>query len=57
MKCYVCMMTHGMAKDSVGVCRFCQVGLCLDHWIEATEATQGGIHYTCNHSLAVKGPS
>ena len=57
MKCYICITKDGLVRDSVGVCKFCQVGLCLDHFIEVANVTQGGIRYTCNHALAAERPS
>lgn len=51
MKCYICGVKEGVVRDTVGVCRFCNVGLCLDHFIQAANVTQGGMRYTCDHSL------
>ena len=51
MKCYVCLMEVGASKEMVGLCTACGVALCAGHFTGAGSATQGGMHYTCNHSF------
>jgi len=50
MICYVCAQ---MAEErpAVGLCRHCQIGLCLDHLAEAQNHNRGGMHLSCNHKL------
>ena len=52
MKCYLCSTQEGIATEAVATCRFCGVALCVRHHIEAVETTQGGMRYTCNHTVA-----
>jgi len=50
MNCYVCLTDVGVAKEMAGLCRFCGVAVCAGHFTEVAGPTQGGMHYTCNHS-------
>jgi hypothetical protein len=51
MICYVCAQM-GQERPATGLCRHCQVGLCLDHLTEAQNHNRGGMHLACNHELA-----
>jgi hypothetical protein len=50
MNCFECAKVND-SVPSVGICRHCGVGLCLDHLIEAHEYTVGGTHYACPHEI------
>lgn len=50
MNCYVCRR-EGRTEPAVALCRYCWVGLCLNHLAEAQEHTTGGMHYDCPHQL------
>lgn len=48
MNCYVCA-GEGREQAAVGLCRHCQVALCMDHLAEARTHGRGGMHVTCSH--------
>ena len=50
MNCFECAKAND-AVAAVGVCRHCNVGLCLDHLIEASEYRVGGTIFGCAHEI------
>ena len=52
MNCYVCVQS-GQEQTAAGICRFCSVALCASHMADVQKHNQGGMHYTCNHRIAV----
>lgn len=48
MNCYECIK-KGTAREAVAACRFCGVGLCMEHYAEAATVTQGGMRFACAH--------
>lgn len=48
MRCYMCAR-EGRKEEATGLCRHCQVALCMRHLSEAEDHNQGGMHWTCNH--------
>ena len=50
MNCFECAKTNDEVP-AVGLCRHCQVGLCLDHLIEASEYEVGGTTFACPHTV------
>lgn len=50
MDCYVCAC-DGKEERAVALCPFCSVGLCMKHLADVQTHTQGGMRYSCNHSL------
>ncbi len=55
MNCFECAKTNG-AVAAVGLCQHCEVGLCLDHLIEARAYCVGGTTYGCAHDLPRSKP-
>ncbi len=56
MNCFECAKTHD-SLPAVGLCKHCQVGLCLDHLIEAHAHRVGGTTYGCPHRIPNVRPS
>jgi hypothetical protein len=50
MNCFECAKVSD-AVPAVGLCQHCGVGLCMEHLIEAHEASVGGTHYACLHEF------
>ena len=50
MNCFECAKVHDEVP-AVGVCRICNVGLCLDHLIEAGAYRVGGTRFGCAHEV------
>ncbi len=50
MDCYVCAC-EGEEKKAVALCRHCSVALCMKHLAELQTHNQGGMRYTCDHSV------
>lgn len=47
MHCYMCAI-EGTQQNAVATCKFCSVGLCLEHVAE-DYAEPYPMRYTCNH--------
>jgi hypothetical protein len=57
MNCFECAKTN-TAVAAVGVCRHCDVGLCLEHLLEANAYRVGGTTFGCPHTVSlVKSPA
>jgi hypothetical protein len=56
MRCHECAVT-GDERAAVGLCRFCLVGLCKAHLVEAARSTAGAPQYayTCHHDPGSAG--
>lgn len=48
MNCYVCAR-EGQTRPAVGLCRHCQVALCMTHHRRAQEESRGGARVACSH--------
>ncbi len=48
LSCYECIK-KGTAREAVAACRFCGVGLCMEHYAKAATVTQGGMRFACAH--------
>lgn len=51
MNCFLCARS-GEERAAVGLCRHCQVALCMDHLIESRDHNQGGMRWACSHELS-----
>jgi hypothetical protein len=52
MNCFECAKTN-TAVAAVGVCRHCDVGLCLEHLLEANAYRVGGTTFGCAHKVSL----
>lgn len=50
MICFECAKTNETVP-AVGTCHHCDVGLCLDHLIGASEYRVGGTTFGCAHEI------
>ena len=50
MNCFECAKANDDVA-AVGICQHCDVGLCLDHLVEARGHRVGGTLYGCNHAM------
>jgi hypothetical protein len=50
MNCFECAKAND-SVPAVAVCRHCNVGLCLDHLIEASEYRVAGTTFGCSHEI------
>ena len=50
MNCFECAKTHD-SVPAVGTCQKCNVGLCLDHLIEAHTYRVAGTTFGCPHTI------
>ena len=50
MNCFECAKANDTVP-AVAVCHHCNVGLCLDHLIEASEYRVAGTTYSCAHQI------
>ncbi len=50
MICFECAKANDTVP-AVGTCHHCDVGLCLDHLIEANEYRVGGTTFGCAHEI------
>ncbi len=55
MNCFECAKVNDTVA-AVGVCKYCGVGLCLDHLIEAGGYRVGGTVMGCGHNLPATKP-
>jgi len=53
MNCFLCARL-GDERAAVGLCRHCQVALCMERLIESRDHNQGGMHWSCSHELPSK---
>jgi hypothetical protein len=56
MECYECAI-RGEAVAAIATCRYCGVGLCLEHLAEAQRHRPGGTLFGCPHDLNAAGRS
>ena len=55
MNCFECAKAHD-SVPAVGLCHHCEVGLCLDHLIEARAHRVGGTIFGCPHTIPTVKP-
>jgi len=48
MNCYMCAR-EGRNQEAVAVCKYCSVGLCLDHLEADCAFSYPAPRYSCNH--------
>jgi hypothetical protein len=57
MNCFECAKTNTVVP-AAGVCRHCNVGLCVEHLLEANAHRVGGTTFGCPHTVSlVKSPA
>ncbi len=50
MNCFICERS-GEVRRAVGLCRHCEIALCVEHLGEGQASGPGGMSYACKHPL------